>query len=87
MQKSSENACIYGKRVVSLQCGSKDRTARATSQPLLKWLKNFTIMISFIISAIQTIIYIAIVGFLCLMLIGQQIHDVKILFGKEKTEN
>ncbi len=44
-------------------------------------------MLSVIISAIQTIIYIAIVGFLCLMLIGQQIHDVKILFGKEKTEN
>ena len=43
-------------------------------------------MLSFIISAIQTIIYIAIIGFLCLMLIGQQIHDVKILFGKGEEE-
>lgn len=43
-------------------------------------------MLSFIISAIQTIIYIAIVGFLCLMLIGQQIHDARIMFGKNEEE-
>lgn len=43
-------------------------------------------MLSFIISAIQTIIYIAIIGFLCLMLIGQQIHDVRIMFGKNEEE-
>ena len=34
------NCCIIKKEFVPLQCGSKERTARATSQPILKWLKK-----------------------------------------------
>ena len=75
---------------IPLQCSSEEWTARATSQPILKWLLYFSVMYDMICYYVQQIVYwtlyFGVVGVVGFVLIGQQIHDVRIMFSK-KEEN
>ena len=90
MKNKCLNCCIIEKVFVPLQCSSEEWTARATSQPIWNGFYIYSVMYDVICYYVQQIVYwtlyFGVAGFVIYIFIGQQIHDARIMLGKDKKE-